>query len=79
MARELFKRFPDLKKQFWDGEFWKNGDKVAMAPRRGDWNTLLQYVRNQEQAPEEAGLQMLLPESKHEMDAILDDGKTGYT
>jgi putative transposase len=28
-AREMFKRFPELRKQLWDGEFWSDGGYIG--------------------------------------------------
>ena len=46
-ARELFKRFPALKKDLWGGEFWSDGFYIATVSERGDWKTVEQYVANQ--------------------------------
>ena len=46
-ARELFRRFPDLKKQLWGGEFWSDGYYVSTVSMRGDWKTVERYVANQ--------------------------------
>jgi putative transposase len=46
-ARELFKRFPELRKQLWGGEFWSDGYYLATVSERGNWNTVKQYVENQ--------------------------------
>ena len=46
-ARELFKRFPELKKELWGGEFWTDGFYLATVGTRGDWATVERYVANQ--------------------------------
>ena len=46
-ARELFKRFPLLKKELWGGEFWSDGFYLATVSERGDWKTVEKYVANQ--------------------------------
>ena len=46
-ARELFKRFPALKKDLWGGEFWSDGFYFATVSERGDWKTVERYVANQ--------------------------------
>ena len=28
-AREMFKRFPELRKQLWGGEFWSDGGYIG--------------------------------------------------
>jgi putative transposase len=46
-ARELFKTFPDLKKELWGGEFWSDGYYVATVGERNNWETVYKYVKNQ--------------------------------
>jgi len=46
-ARELFKRFPALKKDLWGGEFWSDGFYIATVSERGNWKSVEQYVANQ--------------------------------
>ena len=49
-ARELFKRFPVLKKDLWGGEFWSDGFYLATVGERGDWKTVERYVADQGKA-----------------------------
>jgi putative transposase len=46
-ARELFRRFPELRKDLWGGEFWSDGFYLATVGTRGDWSTVERYVANQ--------------------------------
>ena len=46
-AKQLFKRFPELRKELWGGEFWTDGYYIATVSERGNWNTVERYVRNQ--------------------------------
>jgi REP-associated tyrosine transposase len=46
-ARELFKKFPLLKKELWGGEFWSDGYYVSTVGERGDWRVVERYVKNQ--------------------------------
>lgn len=46
-ARELFKRFPLLKKELWGGEFWSDGYYAATVGEGGNWDVVKQYVTNQ--------------------------------
>ncbi len=46
-AKELFKRFPDLRKEMWGGQFWSDGYYIATVSDRGNWKTVEQYVKNQ--------------------------------
>jgi putative transposase len=49
-ARELFRRFPALKRELWGGEFWSDGFYLATVSERGDWKTVERYVANQGKA-----------------------------
>src|SRR5277367_6364143 len=46
-ARELFKRFPRLKKELWGGEFWAYGYYAATVGEGGNWVVVEKYVKNQ--------------------------------
>ena len=46
-AKELFKRFPELKKELWGGEFWTDGFYFSSVGTRGDWERVKKYVANQ--------------------------------
>ena len=47
VARQLFQRFPELRKELWGGEFWSDGYYLATVSERGNWNTVRRYVENQ--------------------------------
>ena len=46
-AKQLFRRFPDLRTELWGGEFWSDGFYLATISERGNWKTVEQYVANQ--------------------------------
>ena len=46
-AKELFKRFPELKKDLWKGEFWSDGFYLATVGERGGLAQVEKYVQNQ--------------------------------
>ena len=46
-AKQLFLKFPDVKKDLWGGEFWSDGYYVATVGEKGNWKIVEQYVRNQ--------------------------------
>lgn len=58
-ARELFKRFPDLRKELWGGQFWSDGYYLATVGERGDWNAVKRYIQNQGKTAERAQLKLL--------------------
>src|SRR3989338_593865 len=54
-ARELFRRFPELRKQLWGGEFWSDGYYLATVSERGNWATVERYVANQGKTMQKPG------------------------
>jgi REP element-mobilizing transposase RayT len=46
-AREMFRRFPDIKKQLWGGEFWTDGYYVNTVSKKGNEDAVRKYVQNQ--------------------------------
>ncbi len=46
-AKEIFKKFPEVKKDLWGGEFWSDGYYVATVSERGNWHIVQRYVKNQ--------------------------------
>jgi putative transposase len=46
-ARELFQRFPELRRDLWKGEFWSDGFYLATVSERGNWQTVERYVAQQ--------------------------------
>lgn len=46
-ARQLFLKFPELKKSLWGGEFWSDGYYVSTVGEKGNWSVVERYVKNQ--------------------------------
>ena len=46
-AKQLFRRYPELRKDLWGGEFWSDGFYFATVSERGNWDTVRRYVANQ--------------------------------
>jgi putative transposase len=46
-ARELFRRYPELRKKLWGGEFWSDDYYLNTVSERGNWKTVEKYVANQ--------------------------------
>src|ERR1017187_741808 len=46
-GHQLFKQFPQLRKDLWGGEFWSDGYYLATVGERGNWNIVKKYVENQ--------------------------------
>ena len=60
-ARELFKRFPHLKKELWKGQLWSDGFYMATVGERGNWEVVKRYIQNQGKAMSEpAQLKLLM-------------------
>ena len=57
-ARELFKKYPELKKELWGGEFWSNGYYVATVGEGGNWNIVKEYVKKQGKDPDVVQLRL---------------------
>jgi len=46
-ARELFKQFPELRKELWGGELWSDGYYFATVGEKGDLAQIRTYVTMQ--------------------------------
>jgi putative transposase len=58
-AKQLFLRFPKLKKELWGGEFWSDGFYLATVSERGNWKAVENYVTNQGKTKDTTQLRML--------------------
>lgn len=58
-AKQLFLRFPELKKELWGGEFWSDGYYVGTVGERGSWVAVEKYVREQGMDPKQIQLRLL--------------------
>jgi REP element-mobilizing transposase RayT len=47
IAREVFRRNPEVKKQLWGGEFWTDGYYVGTVGKHGNEEVVAQYVKEQ--------------------------------
>ena len=55
----MFKKFPELKKELWGGEFWSGGYYVGTVGEGGGWNVVKKYVANQGKDPEAEQLRLI--------------------
>jgi putative transposase len=46
-AREVFKKFPHVKKQLWGGGFWSDGYFASIVGKHGDETIILRYVKSE--------------------------------
>ena len=58
-ARELFKKFPGLRKELWGGELWSDGYFVATVGEGGNWSVVERYVRSQGKKTEAKQLRLI--------------------
>jgi putative transposase len=47
LAKQLFIKFPEIKKQLWGGEFWTDGYYVNTVSQYGGEKTISRYIQNQ--------------------------------
>ena len=57
-ARELFTKFPWLRKELWGGELWSNGYYAATVGERGNWAVVERYVKAQGSKPQNEQLRL---------------------
>lgn len=46
-AREILKKFPELKQRLWGGEFWSNGYFINTVGKSGSETAIQKYIKNQ--------------------------------
>ena len=46
IAREVFKKHPEVKEKLWGGEFWTDGYFVNTVSKFGDETSISKYVRD---------------------------------
>ncbi len=51
-AREMFKRFPSLRRSYWGGEFWKDGYMIKTVGNKADLDQIRKYIKLQDQTVE---------------------------
>ena len=46
-ARELFKRFPEIKEELWGGEFWSDGGYIGTVGEGANADIIRSYIKKQ--------------------------------
>jgi putative transposase len=46
-AKEIFKKYPEVKKMLWGGKFWTRGYYINTVGQYGNENIISNYVKNQ--------------------------------
>lgn len=59
-AREMFKKFPAVKRSLWGGEFWKNGYYVGTIGEGQTEAIVRKYIAKQEESPKDNPKQLKL-------------------
>jgi len=65
-ARELFKALPALRKELWGGAFWTSSYFAATVGQFGGYESVMRYVQEQGQQPEDLNLWLQFPPSEEQ-------------
>jgi putative transposase len=58
-AREMFKRFPELRKYLWGGEFWSDGGYIGTVGDGVNSEIVKRYIQEQGSEDEKAGAKQM--------------------
>ena len=58
-AREMFKRFPELRRQLWGGEFWSDGGYIGTVGDGVNTEIVRRYIQEQGSEDEKAHVQQM--------------------
>jgi REP element-mobilizing transposase RayT len=47
IAKEVYKRHPEVKEKLWGGEFWTDGYYISTVGKHGDETVIVNYVKSQ--------------------------------
>jgi REP element-mobilizing transposase RayT len=47
IAKKIFEKHPEVKKQLWGGEFWTDGHFISTVSKHGNEEVITNYVRSQ--------------------------------
>ena len=57
-AKEIIKKYPEVKKELWGAEFWSDGYYVASVGEGGNKEVIENYIARQGQKPHEVQLKL---------------------
>jgi len=57
-ARELFRIYPEIKRDLWGGEFWSDGYYVGTVGEKGNWDVVVKYISTQGAKPQDVNLRL---------------------
>ncbi len=46
-AKQMFKKFPEIKKELWGGEFWNDGGYIGSVGEGANAEVIRKYIKNQ--------------------------------
>ena len=46
-AKQMFKKFPEIKKELWGGEFWNDGGYIGTVGEGANAEVIRKYIKNQ--------------------------------
>ncbi len=58
-ARQIFKQYPEIKKQLWDGELWSDGGYIGTIGDGTTSDVIKSYVENQGNQEEKEAYQQM--------------------
>ena len=58
-ARQIFKQYPEIKKQLWGGEFWSDGGNIGTVGDGTTSDVIKNYVQNQGNQEEKEAYQQM--------------------
>jgi len=58
-AREMFRTFPEIRKQLWGGEFWSDGGYIGTVGEGTTVEIVRKYIREQGSAEEHGGYRQM--------------------
>lgn len=58
-AREIFARFPEIRKQLWGGEFWSDGGYIGTVGDGVNTEKVKRYIQEQGSEEEKARAQQM--------------------
>ena len=57
-ARELFRIYPEIKRDLWGGEFWSDGYYVGTVGEKGNWDVVVKYISTQGAKSQDVNLRL---------------------
>jgi putative transposase len=62
-AREMFREFPEIKKDLWGGEYWNDGGYIGTVGEGGNADIIRKYIKNQGRKGDQLRILSFIPEA----------------